>query len=67
HIVHPALATTDGPFTKFRKWAAQFYVDDPADAAPPSETGVYPPPVWFDRMDDAPAKATVSARLDTEY
>lgn len=67
HITHPALATTDGPFTKFRKWAAQFYVDNPADAAPPSETGVYPPPVWFDRMEDAPAKATVSARLDNEY
>ncbi len=67
HIARPALATTDGPFTKFRKWAAQFYVDNPADAAPPSETGVYPPPIWFDRMDDAPAKATVSARLDDEY
>lgn len=67
HIVRPALATTDGPFTKFRKWASQFYVENPADAAPPSETGVYPPPVWFDRMDDAPAKATVSARLDNEY
>ena len=67
HIVRPALAASDGPFTKFRKWAAQFYVEDPADAAPPTETGVYPPPVWFDRMDDAPARATVSARLDDEF
>ena len=65
HIVRPALATTDGPFTKFRKWADQFYVDNPADAATPEETGVYPPPIWFDRLDEAPAKATASARLDT--
>lgn len=63
HIVRPALAMNDGPFIKFRKWASQFYVTDAADAAPPSETGIYPPPVWEDRMDDAPAKATASARL----
>lgn len=63
HIVRPALAKNDGPFTKFRKWASQFYVTDAADAASPEETGTYPPPVWEDRMDDAPAKATASARL----
>jgi hypothetical protein len=63
HIVRPALAMNDGPFIKFRKWASQFYVTDSADAATPDETGVYPPPVWEDRMDDAPAKATASARL----
>jgi phenylpropionate dioxygenase-like ring-hydroxylating dioxygenase large terminal subunit len=27
HLVRPALADTDGPFTKFRKWAAQFYAE----------------------------------------
>jgi 3-ketosteroid 9alpha-monooxygenase subunit A len=27
HLVRPALADTDGPFTKFRKWASQFYAE----------------------------------------
>ncbi len=27
HLVRPALADTDGPFMKFRKWYSQFYVD----------------------------------------
>lgn len=27
HIVTPALANTDGPFGKFRKWARQFYFE----------------------------------------
>lgn len=27
HLVRPALADTDGPFMKFRKWAAQFYAE----------------------------------------
>jgi phenylpropionate dioxygenase-like ring-hydroxylating dioxygenase large terminal subunit len=27
HLVRPALADTDGPFTRFRKWAAQFYAE----------------------------------------
>ncbi len=27
HIVRPALADTDPPFMKFRRWYAQFYVD----------------------------------------
>jgi hypothetical protein len=26
YLERPALADADGPFTKFRKWAAQFYV-----------------------------------------
>jgi 3-ketosteroid 9alpha-monooxygenase subunit A len=49
YLARPALADTDGPFTKFRKWASQFYaegVDDselvyyPQDAFPfePVET-----------------------------
>ena len=52
----PALADTDGPFTKFRKWAAQFYAEPVGD-----ERSVYPPPYWPDRVDEAPAKATASA------
>ena len=40
-----ALADTDGPVMKFRKWASQFYadpVDTGAEAYPPQ--GVYPAP-----------------------
>lgn len=33
HIVRPALANTDGPFTKFRKWASQFYAEGVDDSA----------------------------------
>ena len=58
HLVRPALADNDGPFTKFRKWAAQFFAEPVSD-----DRLVYPPPLWEDRMDDAPAKATASARL----
>ena len=57
HLVRPALADNDGPFMKFRKWAAQFYAEPVAD-----DRLVYPPPFWPDRVDDAPAKATASAR-----
>ena len=28
YLPRPALADTDGPFTKFRKWASQFYAED---------------------------------------
>ena len=45
HFVRPALADTDGPVMKFRKWASQFYadpVDTGAEAYPPQ--GVYPAP-----------------------
>jgi phenylpropionate dioxygenase-like ring-hydroxylating dioxygenase large terminal subunit len=57
HLVRPALADNDGPFMKFRKWAAQFYAEPVAD-----DRLVYPPPFWPDRVDDAPAKATASAK-----
>ncbi len=57
HLVRPALADNDGPFMKFRRWAAQFYAEPVGD-----ERLVYPPPYWPDRMDEAPAKATASAR-----
>ena len=56
--MRPALADNDGPFMKFRKWYAQFYAEPASD-----ERLVYPPPLWPDKMDDAPAKATASAKL----
>jgi len=40
HVVRPALADTDGPIMKFRKWAAQFYaepVDTSADYYVPTK------------------------------
>ena len=40
HLVRPALADNDGPFMKFRKWAAQFYAEGVSD-----ERTVFPPPV----------------------
>ena len=58
HLVRPALADNDGPFMKFRKWAAQFYAEPISD-----ERTVFPPPWWPERADDAPAKATASARV----
>jgi 3-ketosteroid 9alpha-monooxygenase subunit A len=58
HLVRPALADADGPFMKFRKWASQFYAEDHRG----DERLVYPPPFWPDRVDEAPAKATASAR-----
>lgn len=57
HLVRPALADNDGPFMKFRKWAAQFYAEPVRD-----DRTVFPPPWWPDRADEAPAKATASAR-----
>jgi hypothetical protein len=61
HLVRPALADNDGPFMKFRRWFAAFYAEPVAD-----EPLVYPPPFWPDRLDDAPAKATASARYTPE-
>ena len=52
-----ALADHDGPFMKFRKWAAQFYAEPVSD-----DRTVFPPPWWPDRADEAPAKATASAK-----
>ena len=57
YLVRPALADNDGPFTKFRRWAAQFYAEGVAE-----ERSVYAPPWWPERADEAPAKATASAR-----
>ena len=33
HITRPALADTDGPIMKFRKWASQFYAEPVDDSA----------------------------------
>lgn len=57
HLVRPALAAEDGPFVKFRKWAAQFYADEVS-----TDQLVFEPPYWPDRLDETPAKATASAR-----
>lgn len=59
HLVRPALADTDGPFMKFRRWYAQFYADSVDDGRT-----VYPPPYWPDKMDESPAGSTASARYD---
>ncbi len=49
YVTHPALADTDGPFTKFRKWASQFYAEGvdlseemyvPDGAFPPEDLGL---------------------------
>jgi 3-ketosteroid 9alpha-monooxygenase subunit A len=65
HMVRPALIDNDGPFMKFRRWLAQFYAEPVGDerTEPSSDQKlVYPPPYWPDRLDEAPAKATASAR-----
>jgi phenylpropionate dioxygenase-like ring-hydroxylating dioxygenase large terminal subunit len=57
HLVRPALADTDGPFMKFRKWYSQFYAEEISD-----DRTVFPPPYWPEKMDESPAKATASAK-----
>jgi len=59
HLVRPALADTDGPFMKFRRWYAQFYAEPIVD-----ERVVYPPPHWPEKMDETPPKSTASARFE---
>jgi phenylpropionate dioxygenase-like ring-hydroxylating dioxygenase large terminal subunit len=61
HLVRPALADTDGPFMKFRKWYSQFYVEE-ASGPGADERTVFPPPYWPEKMDESPAKATASAK-----
>jgi 3-ketosteroid 9alpha-monooxygenase subunit A len=63
HLVRPALADTDGPYMKFRKWASQFYAEGIGD-----ERLVFPAP-----RPDSPqpeprgvVKSTASARLKGE-
>jgi phenylpropionate dioxygenase-like ring-hydroxylating dioxygenase large terminal subunit len=57
HLVRPALADTDGPFMKFRKWYSQFYVEAVSD-----DRTVFPPPYWPEKLDETPQKATASAK-----
>lgn len=41
YLTRPALADTDGPFTKFRRWASQFYaegIDDSAEVYEPTDS-----------------------------
>ncbi|MDQ3293081.1 MAG: Rieske 2Fe-2S domain-containing protein [Actinomycetota bacterium] len=61
HLVRPALADTDGPVMKFRKWCTQFYAEGVDEG---DERTVFTPPWWPDRADEAPAKATASARIE---
>ncbi|MCB0988820.1 MAG: Rieske 2Fe-2S domain-containing protein [Microthrixaceae bacterium] len=63
HIVRPALADSDGPFMKYRKWYSQFYADHPsAEEQAAEERTVYPAPYWPDRMDEVPGKGTASVK-----
>lgn len=60
HIITPALATTDGPFMKFRKWASQFYWEGIDTSAPRYEPeGEFP-------SYDPDRKTTASKRLGTD-
>ncbi len=60
HLVRPALASTDGPFMKFRKWAGQFYaegVDDQTEVWAPDDAR------WDDLKDYVQRpKGTAAAR-----
>ena len=47
YLPRPALADTDGPFTKFRRWAAQFY----AEGYESDGTLLYPPQGSFPAED----------------
>ena len=63
YIVRPALADTDGPFMKFRKWASQFYAEEVGD-----ERTVYPP-LAAEHPQPEPqgiTKRTASARIKGE-
>lgn len=43
YLARPALADTDGPFTRFRKWASQFYAEGIDDSSLVYEpVGSYP-------------------------
>ena len=63
HISKPALADTDGPYMKFRKWAAQFYAEDFA-----LDEAVYPPEVPGSSRPEVEGmqKLTASARIKGE-
>ncbi len=63
HIVKPALADTDGPYIKFRKWAEQFYAEDfvkDQDVYPPNPPSTHSPEA------EGVTKETASSRLKGE-
>ena len=59
HVVRPALADTDPPFMKFRKWYAQFYADG-VDTS--REVWAAGPPVGRRPAGVHQARATASAK-----
>ncbi|HNI34560.1 MAG TPA: Rieske 2Fe-2S domain-containing protein [Microthrixaceae bacterium] len=63
HVAKPALADTDGPYIKFRKWASQFYaegVEFDRDVYPPNPPGTSRPAV------EGTVKHSASSRLKGE-
>ncbi|MEJ5256538.1 MAG: Rieske 2Fe-2S domain-containing protein [Acidimicrobiales bacterium] len=58
HLVRPALADTDGPFMKFRRWASQFYAEGVRDDRLVWEP---PPPGTFEST-MVPTEATASRK-----
>jgi 3-ketosteroid 9alpha-monooxygenase subunit A len=63
YIPRPALADTDGPFTKFRKWAAQFYATDIGEQHVRYPA---PPPPGPQPEAQGTTKRTASARIKGE-
>jgi nitrite reductase/ring-hydroxylating ferredoxin subunit len=63
YLPKPALADTDGPFMKFRKWAAQFYAEDLGEVL-----SVHPAPAPATHAPEQQGlvKRTASARLKGE-
>jgi nitrite reductase/ring-hydroxylating ferredoxin subunit len=63
HVTRPALADTDGPYLKFRKWASQFYAEGVT-----YDRDVYPPdpPSTGEPAPEGVEKVTASARLKSE-
>ncbi|MEZ5323240.1 MAG: Rieske 2Fe-2S domain-containing protein [Microthrixaceae bacterium] len=63
YVVRPALADTDGPYMKFRAWAAQFYAEEFSFGDP-----VYPPnpPSSSRPTPEGFQKRTASSRLKGE-
>ena len=63
HVTRPALADTDGPYLKFRKWASQFYAEEVVfdrDVYPPNPPATSRPPV------EGTVKLSASSRIKGE-
>ena len=63
HIPRPALADTDGPYLKFRKWASQFYAEEVV-----IDQAMYPPnpPSSPEPKAEGMSKNTASSRIKGE-